>query len=372
MPPVPAVRTSACTPSAVSAPGKAPALAADDAGGTSMSVSTLSTYGVSSATNAQVSTALANSPFTTEAQFQQLLVAAIRNGQVDTIDSLLAAYFTQIVTPLVNQGLKDYTQVEAAVDALLDWAKPSTAWAIAPTRRLRPISKQFLPLLTKLLLYEAQKLYEDCKANHDLGDLRQLLLGQRQAAVLGVDLGSLSDAAQRCGHFQLEVTSDLKDMGGNVTFLADLSAKIDLSMDAGGIVTGNADPVFTLWQINVGAGADCSAYKTVGPFIQPVKVYDLGLDDDLDLVRYAKAHGLGYLQPEPDIEVKFQPGNSREQFDRNCPGLGWQGPFTDQGGLWRYAWRYFHQDEMISDPANGSSPSSSSRIGRFRPPGQAR
>ena len=40
-----------------------------------------------------------------------------------------------------------------------------------------------------------------------------------------------------------------------MTFLADLSAKIDLSMDAGGTVTGNADPVFTLWQIKVGAGA---------------------------------------------------------------------------------------------------------------------
>ena len=115
--------------------------------------------------------------------------------------------------------------------------------------------RKYLPLLTELLVYEAQKVYEHCKANRDLGDLRQLLLGQRQAAALGVDLGSLSDAAQRCGHFQLEVTSDLKDMGGNVTFLADLSAKIDLSMDAGGTVTGNADPVFTLWQIKVGAGA---------------------------------------------------------------------------------------------------------------------
>jgi hypothetical protein len=334
------------------ATGKAPALAADEAGRTSMSVSTLSTYGVSSATNAQVNTALANSPFTTEAQFQQLLVAAIRNGQVDTIDSLLAAYFTQIVMPLVSQGLTDYTQVEAAVDSLLVWAQTVDGLGYSTDAKTAAYFKQVLPLLSKLLLYEAQKLYEDCKANHNFGDLRQLLLGQRQAAVLGVDLGSLSDAAQRCGHFQLEVTSDLKDMEGNVTFLADLSAKIDLSMDAGGIVTGNADPVFTLWQINVGAGAYCSAYKTVGPFIEPVKVYDLGLDDDLDLVQYAKAHGLGYLQPEPDIEVKFQPGNSREQFDRNCPGLGWQGPFNDEGGLWRYAWRYFHQDEMISDPAN--------------------
>ena len=103
-----------------------------------------------------------------------------------------------------------------------------------------------------------------------------------------------------------------------MTFLADLSAKIDLSMDAGGTVTGDADPVFTLWQVNVGAGADCSAYKTVAPYIQPVKVYDLGLDDDLDLIRYAKTHGLGYLQPEPEIEVTFQPGNSREEFDRDA------------------------------------------------------
>jgi hypothetical protein len=198
--------------------------------------------------------------------------------------------------------------------------------------------------------------YEHCKANRDLSDLRQLLLGQSQAASLGVDLGSLSDAAQRCGHFQLEVTSDLKDMGGNVTFVADLSAKIDLSMDAEGDVTGNADPVFTLWQIKVGAGAYCTAYKTVAPYIQPVKVYNLGLGDDLDLIRYAKTHGLDYLQPEPEIEVTFQPGNSREEFDRNCPGAGWQGPFTDQGGLWWYAWRYLHQDEMISDPATVVQP----------------
>ena len=110
-----------------------------------MSVSMLSTYGVSSATNAQVSTALANPPFTTEAQFQQLLVAALRNGQVDTIDSLLAAYFTQVVTPLVNQGLKDYTQMDAAVDSLLDWAHTVEAWAIAPTRKLRPISESICP-----------------------------------------------------------------------------------------------------------------------------------------------------------------------------------------------------------------------------------
>ena len=343
-------------PGKASTPGKAPALAADDAGGTSMSVSTLSTYGVSSATNAQVSTALANPPFTTEAQFQQLLVAAIRDGQVDTIDSLLAAYFTQVVTPLVNQGLKDYTQMDVAVETLLDWANTVESLGYSTDSKTAAYFRKYLPLLTELLVYEAQKVYEHCKANRDLGDLRQLLLGQRQAAGLGVDLGSLSDAAQRCGHFQLEVTSDLKDMGGNVTFLADLSAKIDLSMDAGGTVTGNADPVFTLWQINVGAGADCSAYKTVAPYIQPVKVYDLAMGDDLDLIRYAKTHGLGYLQPEPEIEVTFQPGNSREEFDRDCPGAGWQGPFTDQGGLWWYAWRYLHQGEMISDPATVAQP----------------
>ena len=343
-------------PGKASTPGKAPALAGDDAGGTFMSVSMLSTYGVSSATNAQVSTAVANPPFTTEAQFQQLLVAALRDAQVDTIDSLLAAYFTQVVTPLVNQGLKDYTQMDAAVDSLLLWANTVASLGFSTDSKTAAYFRKYLPLLTELLVYEAQKVYEHCKANRDLGDLRQLLLGQRQAALLGVDLGPLSDAAQRCGHFQLDVTSDLKDMGGNVTFLADLSAKIDLSMNAGGTVTGDADPVFTLWQVNVGAGADCSAYKTVAPSIQPVKVYDLGLDDDLDLIRYAKTHGLGYLQPEPEIEVTFQPGNSREEFDRDCPGLGWQGPFTDQGGLWWYAWRYLHQGEMTSDPATVAQP----------------
>ena len=359
-------------PLSVSAPGKAPALAGDDAGGTSMSVSTLSTYGVSSATNAQVSTALANPPFTTEAQFQQLLVAAIRNAQVDTIDSLLAAYFTQVVTPLVNQGLKDYTQVDVAVETLLDWANTVESLGYSTDSKTAAYFQKYLPLLTELLGYEAQKLYEDCKANHNLRELRQLLLGQRQAAELGVDLGSLSDAAQRCGHFQLEVTSDLKDMGGNVTFLADLAAKIDLSMDAGGTVTGNADPVFTLWQINVGAGADCGAYKTVAPSIQPVKVYDLALGDNLDLVRYANSHGFAYLLPQPTMEVTFQPGNSREEFDRNCPGLGWQGPFTDQGGLWWYAWRYFHQGEMISDPATVAQPKFLVKQWTISPPGPAR
>ena len=356
-------------PGKAPAPGKTPALAGDDAGGTSMSVSVLSTYGVSSATNAQVSTALANPPFTTEAQFQQLLVAAIRDGQVDTIDSLLAAYFTQVVTPLVNQGLKDYTQMDVAVETLLDWANTVESLGYGTDSKTAAYFRKYLPLLTELLVYEAQKVYEHCKANRDLGDLRQLLLGQRQAAGLGVDLGSLSDAAQRCGHFQLEVTSDLKDMGGNVTFLADLSAKIDLSMDAGGTVSGSADPVFTLWQITVGAGADCSAYKTVAPYIQPVKVYDLAMGDDLDLIRYAKTHGLGYLQPEPEIEVTFQPGNSREEFDRNCPGAGWQGPFTDQGGLWWYAWRYFHQSEMSSDPATVAQPKFLLKQWTISPPG---
>ena len=150
-----------------------------------MSVSTLSTYGVSSATNAQVSTALANPPFTTEAQFQQLLVAAIRNGQVDTIDSLLAAYFTQVVTPLVNQGLKDYTQVDAAVDTLLDWANTVESLGYSTDSKTAAYFRKYLPLLTELLVYEAQKLYEHCKANRDLADLRQLLLGQRQAAGTG-------------------------------------------------------------------------------------------------------------------------------------------------------------------------------------------
>ena len=132
-------------PGKASTPGKAPALAAADAGGTSMSVSTLSTYGVSSATNAQVSTALANPPFTTEAQFQQLLVAAIRDGQVDTIDSLLAAYFTQVVTPLVNQGLKDYTQMDAAVDSLLEWAQTVGGLGYSTDSKLRPISQSTCP-----------------------------------------------------------------------------------------------------------------------------------------------------------------------------------------------------------------------------------
>ena len=154
-----------------------------------------------------------------------------------------------------------------------------------------------------------------------------------------------------------------------MTFTADLSAKIDLSMDAGGTVTGNADPVFTLWQIKVGAGAYCSAYRTVAPYIQPVKVYNLGLDDDLDLIRYAKTHGLDFLQPEPEIMVTFQPGDSREQFDRSCPGAGWQGPFNVEGGLWRYAWMYFHKDEMTSDTATAAQPKFLLKEWTISPPG---
>ena len=152
----------------ISAPGKAPALAADDTGGTSMSVSTLSTYGVSNATNAQVNTALANPPASTVAQFQQLLVKAIIAGDTATVDSLFAAYFTQVLTPQINAALNDYTQVDAAVIALLDWARSVQTFGFSTAPLTEPYFKQLNALLTKLMKYEAEKVYEHCKANRDL------------------------------------------------------------------------------------------------------------------------------------------------------------------------------------------------------------
>ena len=164
-------------PGKTSAPGKAPALAADDAGGTSMSVSALSTYGMSSATNAQVSTALANPPFATEAQFQQLLVAAIRNAQVDTIDSLLAAYFTQVVTPLVNQGLKDYTQVDVAVETLLGWANTVESLGYNTDSKTAAYFRKYLPLLTELLVLRGPEGVRALQGQPRLGGPPSALVG---------------------------------------------------------------------------------------------------------------------------------------------------------------------------------------------------
>lgn len=312
-----------------------------------MQLNHFSTLGVANATDAQVKTALSDMPVRTQAQYQDLTANLVRkareSGQpldTDALAGLSAAYYRDIVKPLTNKALTDDTYAASAGTELIAWARQAAILGLENDPRVKPNYDGWQALFTKIIKNAIQQRYQRCVNTDDLSEISRLMWAERQAQILGLDVGTASGLAQKCAHFELDVhtVSEHYRNTGDEEITADITVQDNVPIATNGLLqaTGQKDPEYTNWQITLKYG--CCATATGTTVDAPSRVAGLGLD--YNVVETKRPDGKIVREvPAPKLALTFDPGLTKE----NYTAFGSSSYET----IWDDTWTGGHHDERF-------------------------
>ena len=314
-----------------------------------MQLNHFSTLGVANATDAQVRTALSEMPVRTQAQYQELTADLVRkareSGQpldVDALAGLAAAYYRDIVKPLTNKALTDDTYAASAGTELIAWAREVAILGLENDPRIKPNYDGWPGLLTKIIKNAIQQRYQRCVNSNDLSEISRLMWAERQAQILGLDVGIASGLAQKCAHFELDVhtVSEHYRNTGDDQITGDITVQYNVPIALNGTLQaeGQHDPEYTNWQITAKyCGCVTASGTTV---IATSRVQGLGLD--YNVVETKQPDGKIVREvPAPKLALTFDPGQTTEDF--TLPG----DTTTYHETIWNQTWLDGHHDELV-------------------------
>jgi CARDB len=310
--------------------------------GIAMTVTHFSTYGDAAATSAQVQTAIDHMPVRSDAQLQalvaQMTYAAVKAGHfpsAEELEPLYAAYYRDVIVPLLANAVTDEGYTFGAIRTLLVWANRVGTFHLGDPGSLPELVQQFdgyQAVLLKLITNGAQLAYQHCVSSYDAYEVVALLSLEQLAQQLGDHETGASDLAQKCGHFELDITEHATQHtnAGDDVFDASIGVEDDIpiAIDATGVGSGQADPAYTSWAFTLKFGTGETASSTA--IDAPSKVSGLNLAYT-DVFEHTPQDGRVVISPfPPTISLDFDPGSTREIWTFN----GGSGNLT----LWDDSW----------------------------------
>ncbi|HXD58612.1 MAG TPA: CARDB domain-containing protein [Thermoleophilaceae bacterium] len=305
-----------------------------------MSLHHFSTDGVADATAAQVRVSLLLMPSRPQAQWQQISANTLRSRNVAAFALVAVAYYRDVVQPLVDKALTDDSYAESAVGELDGWSRAIQDLGFEGNQYVKPLVEGVPKLYTDILLNAANQRYKRCLQKNDLSEIVRLLAAEREAAVLGVNLGAAADFGSKCAHFELDVTTtaEEKQLTGDNELMADIGVEDDLPIAAGGalgLYTGEASPKYTNWQVSLKYGG---SRPTSGTFVDEPSKVNFVLNYNIVEQKDPQTGQIRRWVPEPSLALDFNPGKTRELYS----GL----TFT----VWNNVWRFGHAAERVAAP----------------------
>jgi hypothetical protein len=324
-----------------------------------MSLNHFSTYGVANATDAQAQTAVSHMPVRTEAQLQQLAGEILRQAResgkpidLKALAGLYVAYYRDIVKPLTDKALTDDTYAVSASTSLLAWARqienlsPAEGGGLKDDPGISPLFDGYRALLAKIDENAIRQRYERCVQSDDLSEIVRLLAAERQAQILGLNVGTASSLAQKCAHFELDVTTTSHEVRftGDANIIADIGVEDDvpIAMDATLRATGQHDPEYTDWRVRDGYCSVCASAD--GTAVDATSRVD-GLGLDYNVIERMQPDGKIVRDvPRPKLALGFDPGLTRELFTYTGAG-------QTNATVWNDTWTGGHHDELVPGQA---------------------
>ena len=313
--------------------------------GITMSLEHFSEEGVADATAAEIRVALSLMPSRSQADWQQVAAAALRARPFDpnALAVIAAAYYRDVVAPVVAKASTDDTYADSAVAELEGWLRSLGTIGLDENRYVASLVQSSSAILTRILRIAVAQRYERCTASDDLSEIARLLAAERMAAVLNVDLGDLAGLGEKCAHLELDVTTTAERVfnTGDQVFTADIGVEDDVPIDLTGVAgqyTGTASPTYTNWQYRVKYGSGTAAAGTA--VITPSKV-DFSLDYNIYEQQNPKTKQVIRTVSEPTLRLRFVPGDTREMWTSTSGGSS--PPLT----LWDDVWRDGHATELV-------------------------
>ncbi|HEX9416735.1 MAG TPA: CARDB domain-containing protein [Gaiellaceae bacterium] len=178
-----------------------------------ISLTHFSTPGVGVASSADVANVLSHMPARTLAQYQTLISEQVKKlggseaeAARNDIAALAAAYYRDIVKPLVDKAVSDDSYAVEAVHELISWARQLELLGLEDHPLVKTLHDGVWEKVAIILRNAINKAYARC-ANHDLSEVVRLISYERQMQLLGLDEGDALGKAERCARFELDFDS---------------------------------------------------------------------------------------------------------------------------------------------------------------------
>lgn len=168
-------------------------------GAITLGVTHFSTPGVAAASSAEVAAVLAHTPAASEAQLEQSLAA------LPTL-ATVTGYYDNTVKPALEAAGTDDAKAPDAIYTALQWARQAEVLGIGGdgfTSR----ETEMWQLIEIAMRNAVNQGWQRC-VNHDLTQIITLMQIQREAQLLGLDIGDASGKALACAHFQVDFDAE--------------------------------------------------------------------------------------------------------------------------------------------------------------------
>ena len=283
--------------------------------GIALTLEHFSSDGAADASDAQLKAAASDEPSDPEAQWEQAIALDTHGGASDpsAIEADGVAYYRDVALPMANRALTDDTYADSAIAALVHFNRQVQALRLASDADIEALFGTFSDFLTRIMRNAARQRYQRCLKKNDLSELVRLLGTEHQAGVLNVDLGDASDYGEKCGHFQLTLTTSAIETRntGDQIFHAQIGVENDISLAIGafGLPTGEAAPTYTTWQISIKYGSGVTAGPTE---VDSPSTATLAFNYNIMEQTNPKTGQVTRGVPAPAVILAFDPGTTKE------------------------------------------------------------
>jgi hypothetical protein len=315
----------------------------DPGKGIVMSLEHFSTEGVAEASPAELRVALLLVPVRSDAEWNTLISFDVRQSPVDAVafGTHMAAFYRDVIQPLVDKALTDDTYADSAVFELGTWRHVVDRYGSPDEEYIKPLYNAYGDVVSRILLNAVKQRYGRCVHNDDLSEVVRLLATERQAAILGINLTGAAELGEKCAHFELDVTTTASQTTetGDDRFTGTIGVEDEIPISSGallGLYSGQADPTYTNWQFMVEFDNGAS---TAGTPIDAPSTVDFTLNYNVTVDKPRNGQLLRTV-PEPTLRLRFNPGQTRELYNFG----GEQSNLT----VWDDVWADGHAAESVA------------------------
>jgi VCBS repeat-containing protein len=320
-----------------------------------------STPGVAQANDVQRANVAGHAPIRTLAQLEQAIAGWARAarasdlgqpvGDVPDPATLRSDYYEHVVKPELQAAENEDAKVEPAVEDALGWARDFAVLGAEDGG----LEAEMWQEIEVVLRNAVDRAYIQCAQGHDLHQIIRLIGFEREAQLLGLDLGEAFPKALACAHFEVDFdalfTTDQvwTSTSGDRTFQEngkwEMAAE-RVPVDISGLGSGALNwTQFDFHSTDVQRGSSCTLTTTVDGTHSTSYTVQVRLDLDLNSRELPPAGQplpdppKQYLVVDPQTPVSPFPETYRSQ-NSGCSGNG--SDFT--GDHWKDLLESFHTE----------------------------
>lgn len=248
------------------------------------------------------------------------------DADLDRLYDLGARYYDLVVRPLLIAALNDHTKTSFALQKAISWQRVMELLGMASQVGSR--ITEMNDLLAKVIVNYADKVFQRCVEQNDLGVVQELISIERTAQLLGITLpGFIHDKIDKCATFELEFTSEIYGSGPADDFSGKVSSVLVFSFGD----TQKQAPIAYVYATITGDCPGTLVDSEEGIF----QLDDLQMDFN---IKWVEDPG-DYTREDPVVNLLIMsiPQKPQEMIQRSCQD------FVEPSSYWFGYWQFIRE-----------------------------